>query len=261
LAQVKIQRVKKKPGDKPPFVEPVPADGPLHLRTTNKRFLDNFIEYGKLKPNHKVLDVGGGLGRKALALTNFLKDGGEYFCLDILPQTIEYNKKNITSRFPNFHFLLADIYNKMYNPRGKHKASEYKFPFEDKQFDLIILTSVFSHLVLEDMENYLSEISRVLKKGGRSFITYYLLNDNSKKNMELGFNKRNFKHKFDRYWSVNENTPEKAIAFEETLVRKMYEKHSLKIIEPIHFGRWSGAKSTLSNQDVIIAEKNGSTSS
>ncbi len=255
FGQVNIRRFNETSDEKPSFTEPVPSGGPIYHRASKKKFLDNFIKFGNLKQNHKILDVGGGIGRKALSLTNFLSSKGEYVCLDILSQTVEYCKKNITERFPNFHFILADIYNKMYNPRGRYKASEYKFPFDDNTFDFIILTSVFSHLVLSDMENYLSEISRLLKKDGRSYITFYLLNENSKKQMECGLTKRNFKHKFNGYWSTDEKTPEKAIAYEETYVRKFYEKYGLKIIEPIHFGRWCGVKSILSNQDVIIAEK------
>lgn len=81
--------------------------------------------------------------------------------------------KNITPKYPNFNFQLADIYNKMYNPQGKYKASDYKFPYANETFDFVFLTSVFTHLLPQDMERYLSEIARVLKKNGRCFITFF----------------------------------------------------------------------------------------
>ena len=39
-------------------------------------------------------------------------------------------------------------------------------------------------MLTEDMENYLSEIVRVLRKGGRCFITYFLLNPETIKLMK-----------------------------------------------------------------------------
>ena len=48
-----------------------------------------------------------------------------------------------TRKYPNYTFTLADIYNKEYNPAGRLKASEYRFPFDDETFDLVVLGSVF----------------------------------------------------------------------------------------------------------------------
>jgi len=42
-----------------------------------------------------------------------------------------------------------------------------------------------------DMENYLKEISRVLKPGGRCFITYFLLNNESEKLIKTGKSSQN----------------------------------------------------------------------
>ena len=43
-----------------------------------RRFLEQFVALGGLKPDHHVLDVGCGIGRMALPLTTFLSAGGEY---------------------------------------------------------------------------------------------------------------------------------------------------------------------------------------
>ncbi len=129
-------------------------------------FLQYFIELGELKPNGKVLDVGCGIGRMAVPLTNYLTDGGTYEGFDIVADGINWCRKEISPKYPNFHFQSADIYNKEYNPKGKYKASEYKFPYGDESFDFVFLTSVFTHTLPNDMENYFSEIARVLKRGG-----------------------------------------------------------------------------------------------
>ena len=50
------------------------AIGEEHLRY--------FIEYGKLLPDHTVLDVGSGIGRMALPLTRYLSVQGAYYGFD-----------------------------------------------------------------------------------------------------------------------------------------------------------------------------------
>lgn len=103
--------------------------------------------------------------------------GGYFEGFDIAVKGIEWCQKNITPKYPNFRFQVADLYNKLYHPKGKYPDTEYKFPYADNSFDFIYLTSVFTHMLPGGVENYLSEISRVLKPGGKCLITYFLLNE------------------------------------------------------------------------------------
>ena len=73
-------------------------------------FLRYFTEYGQLQPNERVLDMGCGIGRMALPLTNYLREGS-YEGVDIVPRGIDWCRKNITAKHPNFQFQVADIYN------------------------------------------------------------------------------------------------------------------------------------------------------
>jgi ubiquinone/menaquinone biosynthesis C-methylase UbiE len=210
-----------------------------------------------LKSHEKVLDVGCGMGRIALALTQYLDNDGEYHGFDIVPEGIKWCKKEIEPKYGNFHFQLADIYNRFYNPKGKHKAHEYRFPFHDNTFDLVCLTSVFTHMVTEDLQNYLSEIARVLKsENGRCFITYFLINSHTLQLMKEGKSQYNFRYRIDEYsYSVNEREPERAIAYEDTLIRETYTNNNLEIIEPLHYGSWRINCPTLDLQDLVVAYK------
>jgi len=67
--------------------------------------------------------------------------------------------------------------------------------------------------------------------------------------------KLNFKHDFGKYRTVDINTPEAAISYDEKFILSMYKKHSLKIKQPIHYGSWCGRSHFLSRQDIIIAVK------
>jgi ubiquinone/menaquinone biosynthesis C-methylase UbiE len=230
--------------------------------------VNSFISIAGLKPDEKVLDVGCGIGRVALPLTGYLGNKGQYYGFDIVPEGIRWCKKNIEPKFPHFHFQQADVYNRFYNPKGRYKASEYRFPFNDNTFDFIFLTSVFTHMVIQDMENYISEISRVLKPGGKSFITYFLLNDETRKLTTSKVSHFNFCYQIDeRCYTVDPTIPEDAIAYDDTYILELLRKCDLNLSE-LHYGCWRVYRSSdqtlrqkyLSHrpenyQDIIIALK------
>jgi ubiquinone/menaquinone biosynthesis C-methylase UbiE len=220
---------------------------------TGFKFRDMFVQYGGLKPEHSVLDVGCGIGRMAVPLTGFLT--GEYHGFDIVKAGPEWCNENVTPRHPNFHFSHADIKNSMYNPRGRFDASDFKFPFADEAFDVVFLTSVFTHMKPRDVENYLSEISRVLKKGSTCFITMFLLNDESNRSIAENNSTQLISHKLDGFSVVDPKYPEATVGLDESYVRAIYSERSLAIVEPIQYGSWSGRKSFLSYQDVVVARK------
>jgi SAM-dependent methyltransferase len=224
------------------------------FRKIGNEFFRYFVELGGLQPEHKVLDVGCGIGRMAIPLTKFLTRGS-YSGFDIVPRGINWSNKVISKRYPNFHFQLADVYNKGYNPAGKYEASEYRFPFESETFDYIYLTSVFTHMLPSDLENYFSEITRVLKKDGKTFITYFLLNNDSRELMTQNLGKLDFNHAGEGFWTVSKSKPESAVAYDEQYVKNLYMNSQLQIVSPIHYGSWCGRKEYLSYQDIIVAEK------
>ncbi len=127
-----------------------------------------------LKPTDRVLDLGCGIGRMAIPMVGWLEGGGSYDGLDITLDKIRYCNRTIARRASNFRFHHADIYSQYYNPKATTQAKDYRFPFPDASFDFVLLMSVFTHMLPEDMENYLSEVSRVMAPGGNSVITFYL---------------------------------------------------------------------------------------
>jgi len=153
-----------------------------------EEFFVYLTELGGLKPTHKILDVGCGIGRMTLPLTRYLSNEGEYYGFDIVKKGIDWCNKNISTIYPNFQFEHANIYNKMYNQGGSIKSTEYKFPYNNEKFDFVFLTSVFTHMFRKDVEQYIKEISRVLKKSGKCLITFFLLNED----MELNRNRQIF---------------------------------------------------------------------
>ncbi len=238
----------------------VPPRGIAHVgggdfRKIGERSLAHFVKFGGLRPDDRVLDVGCGVGRMAAPLTRYLSPDGSYEGFDIVPKEIEWCKRNIAPRFPNFRFQVADIQNKEYNPWGKVDASEYEFPYEDASFDFVILTSVFTHLLPEEVNNYLSEIRRVLKPGGRCFVTFFLLNDESLRLIGEEQNTISFDHNLGSYRIKDKDTPENAVAYDEPYVYSLYKRYDLRIEEPVRYGSWSGRRGGADYQDILVASK------
>lgn len=226
------------------------------FKKTGEEFLGHFIKVGGLQPSHNVLDVGSGIGRMAIPLTHYLSPEACYDGLEIVPAGVEWCASEITPRYPNFKFHWIDVYNFEYNPSGKQLAKNYRFPFEAGRFDFSFLTSVFTHMLPEDVENYISELGRVTKRGGRCLATFFLLNDASRaaiKNGECPI--LDFRFDGPGYLTVDEKMPECAIAFPETTVFTVFEKHGFRVVSPVYYGGWSGRANALSYQDIVVLEK------
>ncbi len=213
--------------------------------------------YCGLKPSEKVLDIGCGCGRLAVSLTGYLNARGQYEGLDIIKEFIDWLQANITPRYPNFRFLHTNVWNSSYNPKGKIIASKYKFPYGNEQFDVAYLGSVFTHMFPQDLENYLSEISRVLKPGGRCLISYFLLTSQTQNSIDQKLSKVDFKNTGKGYSIMDESVPENAIAYPEEYILNLYAKNELKVTRPIIRGEWSGISGTQNEglQDIVIARK------
>jgi SAM-dependent methyltransferase len=220
-------------------------------------FLRYFIEIGEMKPTDSVLDVGCGVGRMALPMTNYLKQG-RYLGFDIVPKGIAWCQQKITPEHPNFQFVFADIHNEHYNPKGKQRGADYRFPVEDASIDFVFLTSVFTHLLLPEASHYIRESSRVLRSGGRMLGTWFLLNEESRHLMPTATHSPRLTHPIDALGDIlvhDLSIPECAVGFSETLVRNLHQNSGLTIHEPIRYGSWCGRKEFLTYQDIVVAKK------
>jgi SAM-dependent methyltransferase len=218
-----------------------------------KEFLAHFREVGGLTPDDHVLDVGCGVGRMALPLAGYLKPSARYEGFDIVAEQIRWCTENITSRYSHFRFQLSDVYNAWYNPGGKVPASTYRFPFADGEFSFVFLTSVFTHLVGDDFRNYLFEASRVLRRGGRLFGTFFLLNAESEALMRAGKSTLVFRHEVPGGRTTDENAPEAAVAVAEDDVLSLHDRAGLDVRRPIRYGSWCARPRSLSYQDIVLS--------
>lgn len=231
------------------------AVGPGDYDAIGAEFLDHFVRLGKLTPDDRVLDVGCGVGRMAASLAGYLSSRGSYEGFDVVPSGVQWCQAHITPRHANFQFRTVDLFNKTYNPRGTVAAEDFAFPYPSDSFDFVFMTSVFTHMMPNAVERYLRETVRVLRRGRRSLITWFILNQESTALIHAGRSRMSFPHQRGVFCVMDEKLPEMNVAFEESFVRDAYGRAGMSISSPISWGGWCGRTPHLSFQDVVVGER------
>lgn len=214
------------------------------FRQIGEVYLEQFKKFG-LKPSHHVLDVGCGIGRMAIPMTQFLSAGGRYDGFDIREDGILWCQEKITPRYPSFRFKLVRLHNSEYLPEEDTDPAHFSFPYASNQFDFVFATSVFTHLNGAVVCRYLEEINRVLKPNGKMAATFFLYSRDSKPH-ELRLEQNlNFPFHFKHYRLQVAENPDAAVAYEESWMTAQCERRGLQIRFPVRHDF----------QDVIVAEK------
>lgn len=209
-----------------------------------------------LRPDHRVLDIGAGIGNLAVGLIGYLR--GTYDGIEVHREAVEWCRREITPRHPTFRFHYADLANRAYNPGGHVASAAYRFPFPDRSFDVIFLGSVHTHLLPEDSAHFVREVARLLAPDGFCVASYFLLNDERRGSID---DRRSFisfpvEHPSGVCRLHSAESPEAAVAFEETFIRRVHDESGL-CIRDIRRGQWwSGVPH---DQDVVIAVQARST--
>jgi SAM-dependent methyltransferase len=201
-----------------------------------------------LRPEHRVLDIGSGIGNLAISLAGYLHGG--YDGVEIHPEAVAWCQRAITPRHPGFRFHRADLASQAYNPSGRVHASAYRFPFRDQTFDFIFLASVFTHMLPDAVEHYLHEISRLLVPDGVCVASFFLLNDETRAGVDQGHSFMTFsvQHPSGLCRLHDATIPEAAVAIEETFVQRIHDEAGLRIRD-IRRGRWWSGEAD--DQDVL----------
>ena len=216
------------------------------------RLAELMVEAG-LKSTDRVLDVGCGSGRVAAGLANVLTTG-RYEGFDVDAKRIDWATKHID--VPQFTFRHVRVKNGMYSRRSLKRAAKFTFPYPDDSFDFAIATSLFTHLVPDDASQYLSEIGRVLDRGGTLFATFFIADEFAVAEVRAGRAKWLRQQRPDGLWIHDPAKPEIAVGYPPEWMEKMMLDAGLTI-EAIHFGAWSGRSEPVDFQDIVIASATG----
>jgi SAM-dependent methyltransferase len=222
--------------------------GDSDFQTTGEEFLHHFRELAQLRPSDRVLDVGCGIGRMARVLAAVLRPPGSYDGFDVVRAGIDWCNDHYRRTPAPFRFRHADLRNASYNPEGSQQALTYRFPYDDGSFDLVIATSVFTHLLADTAEHYLAETARLLTPGGRLFSTWYLLDADHPSPPPPPFGWR------DACLPAaiaDPAEPEAAVAFTKQWLRDALAANGLDL-RAVQPGSWAG-ESGASRQDLVVA--------
>ena len=207
-----------------------------------------------LKPSSSILDIGCGCGQVALPLMDFLDDSGTYEGWDLMEDVIDWCKRSIAARDKRFRFRHIDVMNGMYNPSGRSSPAEFVFT-HDREYDVILLKSVFTHMFAPETANYLRQISELLNEDGKCLATFFLLNPHQREIVQKGGSSLSFEHPANGAFMDNPTVPEAAVGYEEDQLQNMLKAANLRLSKPPFYGNWTGDKNALSYQDILILEK------
>ena len=225
------------------------------FRAIGAEFLKHFVKLGDLRPADRVLEIGCGIGRMALPLTQYLT-GGTYDGMDVVPDGIDWCSRTITPAYPAFRFHHLDVANDLYNPQGRIDPTAVTLPFRDQGFDFVLLTSVLTHLQAAEALAYAWEISRLLRPGGRCFISLFLMNDVAREGLRGGDRRLAFDPDAEGpTWLADPAVPSAAVAHDEAFLLDVFASVGLKPAKPAVYGTWCGRTNAVSYQDLLVLEK------
>lgn len=225
---------------------PLPPDELRFMGESDREFVEigdslvrTISELGRVRPTDSIIDVGSGYGRLAHAL---MRSGfrGTYRGFEILKPHAEWTQAHLANE--RFQFTHIDIGNSRYNPSGALSATNVNLAAYTGQADLVVLTSVFTHMFEDEIANYFHCFPRMLRPGGRVICTFFLLTKEREPLIAGNASGLRFPYArspFARYHDVSD--PLHAIAYDRRWVNSQARKNGLRI-RRIALGDWCSGK-------------------
>ncbi len=229
--------------------------------SVGRKWVNSFVEVGGLKNTDRILDIGCGPGRMAIAIGEFFDYANPYIGFDIKKDDIKFCQSAITKEYPNYQFFHINAFNGRYNPKGKVDPHSVVFPAKDGSIDFCISTSVFTHMLPAEMVSYVQQTYKSLAKGGTFFTTFFLLGVDFPENLKKANPRFHFRHLYDPKSTIDPtcrveftDDPEKAVGYEKDFIIKLFQDIGFGKVD-LHIGEWRGRYGGRHSQDLIVAKK------
>ena len=242
-------------------------DIPVHLMKLTGGGIDTFeriaIEHIKilselvgLSSEQVILEIGCGIGRDAIPLTELISKRGSYIGIDIYKKSIDWCNQNIAANNSQFKFNFWDIRDDWFNPGGLKSLKDFKIEAQSDSIDRIFLQSVFTHLIESDVQYYFNEFSRVLKSDGKIYSTFFIIDEDviSKQSSSsyITFNHEVGAGEGEGVWVHDSIRPAIAVGYTLEAVQRMASKSGLKV-DRVAYGCWAGRSGEIiGGQDSVV---------
>lgn len=157
--------------------------------------------------------------------------------VEVVTEGVSWCIENISAKYPNFHFIHADLQNDFYNPAGHGTSANFRLPANFGTFDVAVFASIFTHLDAPDSDAWLGHVSQALRPGGRVWSTWFIMDDETiqlcregKSTIRLAYEEMGV------FWL----TPERnsgAVGYAPWKMREMFEQHGLQVTSWLR-GSW-----------------------
>jgi SAM-dependent methyltransferase len=247
-----LPRLRSKPVPLPPQQLRFMGEDDARFISTGDTLIRELREHAGLGERDNVIDIGCGYGRVAHAMIRS-RFRGRYRGFDILPKHVAWCSQNLGGK--RYRFEHLDIRNDRYNPTGKQDPSGVELRLEPGWADVVLATSVFTHMWPDEVTNYLRQIPAGLSDGGQAYLTFFLLNDSWQDCLDAGIEQGYpLPHRGDgpfRY--MNPDNPLHVIAYDQDWVEQQLAAAGLSVVS-CRLGAWAGRESD-TFQDVIVARR------
>jgi SAM-dependent methyltransferase len=234
--------------------------GPESFAAISDLHMRNLQDACGLAPGLRVVELGCGIGRDAIPLAEVIGPTGTYVGIDVMGPSIAWCAENITARYPNFRFVHHDIQDDLHNPGGTVRLKSARLPVHDASTDLIVLQSVFTHMLPAAVCHYLREFARALAPTGRVYATFFMVDDEiltTARRTNLTPWELRFEHAIGDGVYVNDPaSPTSAVAYRLDALRPLLGEAALRLAAPIRPGAWSGHfEAAADGQDVMVLQR------
>lgn len=221
--------------------------------------VEYLYRYAQLEDCTDIVEIGCGVGRDAMTLTQKMKAGTKYNGIDVIEESIEWAIDNISKNHEMYKFHWFDVKDMQHNPNGEGRQIDYEIPVADNSVDLIFLYSVFTHMDPDYIKYYANEFARILRKGGRVFSSMFFVDAGVLQHLRKigggGRRKLTFEHEIEPGFFRNDpNVVPGATAYTVETLSQIFDAAGLRI-DRILRGTWSryGEDSDIKGQDAFVA--------
>ncbi|ALN72199.1 class I SAM-dependent methyltransferase [Aureimonas sp. AU20] len=237
---------------------PAPQPGSVFVgdgdyRLIGAEFLGHLVRLGGLRPEARVLDIGCGIGRIAVPLTQYLGDEGSYLGLDPVREGIDWCRAEIAPVYPAFRFRHLDIAHEIYNPQGLLTGETLVLPVGDRSVDFAFMVSVATHLRPAEIARYAREAARVLAPGGTLFVTHFEMDEAARRSSVRDPRRGFVRTSEGPDWHADPSAPLGAVAFDAGWLRACLRWAGLDCVTESP-GHWRGGEAA-HYQDILVARK------